>query len=193
MKQALLFVAALLCCTAAGQASPAPAPPIDAAALEAYHYGTGVISGKAGAYRGGYVSCAPDVAYVEWYVSSKTPALDYDSRLVPFTHVVWLNDDGTFACTGLGPGRYIIWAESGRRVNGPSPPTTVYTNQGTNAAGRPPTVDNNSGELLPAGQISSAPTPWWEQQRTRATSHIEIVRSAAAHIVLTDGEAKVDF
>ena len=168
MKKALLFVAVLLCCTLAAQASTAPAPPIDTAALAGFSYGNLTIAGTAKGYRGGTVACAPDIAYVEWYILTSARPQDYDSRLAPYTKVVWIHDDGSFACTDLGPGRYIVWAawqrNGHRQFSDSAEPTSI--DERVNAAGRPPAVDNSSGETLPAAPLSFPPAPWWTQPRT---------------------------
>jgi hypothetical protein len=197
VKKTFLFVLVALCCTSPLKASTGP--PIDAAALAGYGYGTLTIAGSAKGYRGGTVACAPDIAYVEWYILTSARPQDYDSRLAPYTKVAWVNDDGSFACTGLGPGRYIVWAALQRNSNRQfSDSTESYSNdERVNAAGRPPTVDS-SGEMVPAAPLSFPPAPWWTQLRGRgATVHDptvhSLVHSAPVHIVLTSKPATVNF
>ncbi len=199
MRKNFLFVLVALCCTSPLKASTGP-PPIDAAALVGYGNGNLTIAGSAKGYRGGTVACAPDIAYVEWYILTSARPQDYDSRLAPYTKVVWINDDGSFACTGLGPGRYIVWAALQRNSDKQFSDSagSYSSNERVNAAGRPPAVDNSSGEMLPPGQVWFPPTPWWTQLRGRgATVHDptvhSLVHSAPVHIVLTSKPATLNF
>ncbi|HET9393349.1 MAG TPA: hypothetical protein VFO29_07525 [Candidatus Rubrimentiphilum sp.] len=108
------FLAALLCATAASAAQTPP--PIDMAALQAYAPGTSAISIPTW---GATAFCAPDIPYVTWYVGKlnddNPPA--YDPRMQPYTHkaaYVPAKRFGVsgFECTGLAPGRYIVWLEN---------------------------------------------------------------------------------
>ncbi len=113
MKKNLLFVAVLICCTVAAQASAAPAPPIDAAALAAYAHGNGAISGSVRFDGATQAVCAPDIPYVAWYVQKLKSAgpHQYDPQMIPYTHAVPIRKDRTFSCVGVAPGRYLVWVE----------------------------------------------------------------------------------
>jgi hypothetical protein len=140
MKKALLFVAALLCCTLAAEASTTPAPPIDTAALAAYAHGNGAVSGSVRFDGATQAVCAPDIPYVAWYVEEKKrgDASDYDSQLIPYTHHAWVAKDRTFTCQGLAPGSYLVWVEGYTRG---FPESAIISRQPD---------DPVSGQMLPA-------------------------------------------
>ena len=93
------------------------------AALQAYAPGTSAISIP---FREARAFCAPDIPYVTWYVGKlnddNPPA--YDPRMQPYTRAAANMAPNPFVlpefeCTGLAPGRYIVWLEN------PRPPTDI--------------------------------------------------------------------
>jgi hypothetical protein len=108
------FLAAALCAFGSAAAIQSPPPPIEPLTLQAYTHGTGAIAGTATAFRNGGALCAPDIPYVAWFVNESQLGNHprYDDRLQPYTHNAQVALDGTFTCSGLSPGRYIVWFET---------------------------------------------------------------------------------
>jgi hypothetical protein len=175
MKKALLVVAALLCCTLAAQASTAPAPPIDAAALAAYAHGSGTISGSVRFDGATQAVCAPDIPYVAWYVEARKrgDASDYDSHLIPYTHRAWVAKDRTFTCQGLAPGRYLVWVEGYTRG---FPKSTIISRQPD---------DPVSGQMLPAYSASTVAIPGSDpEQSLVGPEHVVVTGTGTTNVTL---------
>lgn len=177
---AALGTLAVLCLGAANALAGTAqnAPPIDPATLAGYGRGVSTISGHAPAHKGGFAFCAPYIPYVIWVAKHGLQSQAYDQRLEPYTQGVPIDAGGNFTCTGLSPGRYVVWAQSFHPVHlihwpGAFSSWAAESING-NASGKPPEVDNNSGELLPqyghsvpvivssASSHSGSAGPGWE-------------------------------
>jgi hypothetical protein len=183
-----VFIAALACATIAS-AAQAP-PPIDMAALQAYAPGTGVISGYS--YFPAMAFCAPDIPYVTWYVGKlnddNPPA--YDQRMQPYTRTAEYAAHG-FECTGLSPGRYIVWLENPRaRMNYPAA-VTVGALQPIGVLGPQTNIPNHvTGEDGPAQYQAAYPgsdIPLGQRDKYRR------MPIPPAHVLLGNGTVKVNF
>ena len=108
------FLLAALCAYGSAAATQSPPPPIEASTLQSYTHGPGAIAGTAAFFRNGGALCAPDIPYIAWYVNERSLGHQprYDERLQPYTHNAQVALDGTFACSNLSPGRYIVWLET---------------------------------------------------------------------------------
>lgn len=109
------FVLALGCLSTAAAAPPqSPPPPIEASTLQTYTRGPGAIAGTAAFFRNGGALCAPDIPYVAWFVNETQLGNHprYNDLLQPYTRNAQVALDGTFTCTNLSPGRYIVWLET---------------------------------------------------------------------------------
>ena len=109
---ALLCV--LIACAAPASAAQSAAPPIDTTALAAYAHGSGTIAGSVRFLGGVQAVCSPDIPYVEWYVQElkqRVVSLQYDSRMIAYTHLGQIKKDRTFTCSGLSAGPYLVWVE----------------------------------------------------------------------------------
>ncbi|HET9393347.1 MAG TPA: hypothetical protein VFO29_07515 [Candidatus Rubrimentiphilum sp.] len=82
--------------------------------MQAYTHGPGAIAGTATFFRNGGALCAPDIPYVAWFVNEiqlgNHPR--YNDLLQPYTRNAQVALDGTFTCTNLSPGKYIVWLET---------------------------------------------------------------------------------
>ena len=108
------FFVLVLGCLSVAAATQSPPPPIEALTLQAYTHGPGAIAGTATFFRNGGALCAPDIPYVAWFVNETQLGNHprYDDRLQPYTHNAQVALDGTFTCSNLSPGRYIVWLET---------------------------------------------------------------------------------
>jgi hypothetical protein len=185
-----VFTVALLCATAASASQTPPA--IDMAALQAYGPGTGAITARYGSSYNTLVdlNCAPDIPYVAWYINqigSSTP-VPYDQRLKPFTRTIHAGTffgHQAFQCTGLAPGRYVVWIEytvsTSSSSSGPS--------QAQNMNGAPPVIATN-GEIsaISAGRQLTylgsgiASSSAWSGSRRWHTAPREVVVNASAPV-----------
>jgi hypothetical protein len=107
----LALLCVLIACAAPASAAPSAAPPIDPTALQSYARGVGFISGST-SFPGEAV-CAPDIPYVNWFVSrlNDDTLPIFDARVKPYVRVVPIQRFA-FTCADLAPGRYIVWIES---------------------------------------------------------------------------------
>jgi hypothetical protein len=109
----------LIACAAPAYAAQSAAPPIDPTSLLSYESGTGSISGHT-AFPGQAV-CAPDIPYVNWFVSklNDDTLQVFDARVKPYVRIVPVQHLA-FTCSALAPGRYIVWIESPVYAESPS-------------------------------------------------------------------------
>lgn len=180
MKHFLSAFAVTLCCLGAGSSQ---APPIDFGALRSLGGGTSAIAGITHFYPALAV-CAPDIPYVEWYINKlgDESAPKYDRGLVPFTREVPVPVSGAFTCTGLSPGRYVIWIEN-------LPPNFAVRGGPVTVAGPDTNVPNHvtmeDGPAQPQVGFSGELPPMTEKFRLRLL--------AIQHVILASGTAAVRF
>ena len=113
-----IFVATVWCASIASAAQNPP--PVNLAVLQGYSRGNSSIVGTTHFSKEGTAYCAPDIPYVNWYVSqlnSPRRAM-YDGLLSRYTRTASIGKDGMFTCTNVARGRYIVWIEGNRRIGG---------------------------------------------------------------------------
>jgi hypothetical protein len=109
--------------------------------LQAYDQGTNSIAGATKFSKEGTAYCAPDVPYVNWYVGQLNSPRHPAYLLSRYTRMSAIGKDGTFRCTGLARGRYVVWIEGDRRVGG-------------DFSGQPVSSDTNaSGQVVGTGEM----------------------------------------
>lgn len=109
-------------------------PAINLAVLQAYGQGPNSIAGSTKFSKEGTAYCAPDVPYVNWYVAQLNSPRRPTYMLSRYTRTAAIGKDGTFRCTGLARGRYVVWIEGDRRVGGDFSGQPVSSE--TNASGQ---------------------------------------------------------
>ncbi len=82
----------------------------------------------------GTAYCAPDVPYVNWYADQLNSPRRPAYLLSRYTRTSAIGKDGTFSCTNLARGRYVVWIEGDRRVGGDFSGQPVSSE--TNASGQ---------------------------------------------------------
>jgi hypothetical protein len=116
-------------------------PAINLAVLQAYSRGGNSITGTTKFSKEGTAYCAPDVPYVNWYVGQLNSPRRPAYLLGRYTRTAAIGKDGTFNCTGLARGRYVVWIEGDRRVGG-------------DFSGQPVSSETNaSGQVVGPGQM----------------------------------------
>jgi hypothetical protein len=107
-------VAALVCaCPVSAAESP---PAINLAVMQSYSGGTSAIAGSTSFSKEGTAYCAPDVPYVNWYVSQLNSPRRPQYLLSRYTRTAPVGKDGSFTCGNLARGRYVVWIEGDRRA-----------------------------------------------------------------------------
>ncbi len=125
-------IAGLVSSSAAVAAENPPA--INLAVLQAYSQGPNSIAGTTKFSKEGTAYCAPDVPYVNWYVGQLNSPRRPAYLLSRYTRTAAIGKDGTFRCTALARGRYVVWIEGDRRVGGDFSGQPVSSE--TNASGQ---------------------------------------------------------
>jgi len=116
-------------------------PAINLAVLQAYSRGTNSIAGTTKFSKEGTAYCAPDVPYVNWYVGQLNSPRRPAYLLSRYTRTAAIGKDGTFSCTGLARGRYVVWIEGDRCIGG-------------NFSGQPVSSETNaSGQVVGPGEM----------------------------------------
>jgi hypothetical protein len=138
-------VAAIACASAVAAADTPPA--INLAALQAYARGTGSIAGSTSFSKEGTAYCAPDIPYVNWYVGQLNSPRRPAYLLTRYTRTSPIGKDGTFRCTNLARGRYLVWVEGDRRIGGEfsGQPTASETNPNGQMVGPGETSGDKAG------------------------------------------------
>jgi hypothetical protein len=130
-----VFSACIAVLVSASVAVAAENPPaINLAALQAYAQGGNSIAGTTKFSKEGTAYCAPDVPYVNWYVGQLNSPRRPEYLLSRYTRTSAIGKDGTFRCTGLARGRYVVWIEGDRRIGGDFSGQPVSSE--TNASGQ---------------------------------------------------------